>query len=59
MALKDEGKREDFDDSYNSGFGDGIIEMVKNMLKENASVDFISKVTNLSLEEIKHIKDSN
>ena len=70
-ALKDEGKREGFDDGYDSGFDAGVsqgieqgieenkIEMIRNMLKENASIDFIVKVSGLSIEEINHIKDNN
>ena len=57
-ALKDEGKREGYDSGYDSGFDDGIeqtkIEMIRNMLKENISIDSISKVSGLSLEEIKN-----
>ena len=64
-ALKDEGKREGYDDGYDFGVTDGIslgieqakIEMVRNMLKENASIDFISKVSGLSLDKIKEIKN--
>ena len=60
-ALKDEGKREGYDSGYESGFDDGIeqtkIEMIRNMLKENISIDSISKVSGLSLEEIEEIKN--
>ena len=69
-ALKDEGKREGFDSGYNSGydsgFDDGIeqgieqkqIEMVRNMLRENAAIDFIAKVSGLSLKEIEKINNN-
>ena len=65
-ALKDEGKREGYnsgyDSGYNSGFDDGIeqnkIEMVKNMLEEDADLDFISRVSKLSIEEINKIKNN-
>ena len=61
-ALKDEGKREGYDSGYDSGFDDGIeqtkIEMVRNMLKENANIDFISKVSGLSIEKIEEIKNN-
>ena len=61
-ALKDLGRR----DGYNEGLDEGIslgieqkeIEMVRNMLKENASIDFISKVSGLSVDEINEIKNS-
>ena len=32
------------------------MQMVKRMIEENASYDFISKVTELSLDEIKEIE---
>ena len=32
------------------------IEIAKNMLKENSSIEFISKVTGLSQEEIENLK---
>ena len=42
------------------GFKDGIIckekELTLNMLRENANVDFISKVTGLSIEDINELK---
>ena len=73
-ALKDEGKREGFDSGYNSGydsgygsgFDDGIeqgieqkqIEIVRNMLRENAAIDFIAKVSGLSLKEIEKINNN-
>ena len=61
-ALKDEGKREGYDSGYDSGFDDGIeqtkIEIVRNMLKENSGIDFISKVSGLSIEKIEEIKNN-
>ena len=69
-ALKDLGRREGYDEGYDSGVTDGInlgieqgkeqrnIEMVRNMINENASIDFISKVSGLSIEEINKIKNS-
>ena len=63
QALKDEGKRDDYKDGLDEGKSLGIeqtkIEIVKNMLKENASIDFIVKVSGLTIEEINHIKDNN
>ena len=38
------------------GIKEKQMEVVKAMLKENASIDFISKVTGLSKEEIEKIK---
>ena len=72
-ALKDEGKREGYDSGYDSGYDFGVtdginlgieqgieqrnIEMVRNMLNENISIDLISKVSGLSIEEIEEIKN--
>ena len=44
-ALKDEGKREE------------KIEIVKNMLKENFEISMISKITNLTEEEITALEE--
>ena len=56
-ALKDLGRR----DGYKEGLDEGIektkIEMVKNMLKENADIDFIVKVSGLTIEAINEIKN--
>lgn len=35
------------------------IQTVKAMLRERASLEFISKVTNLTLEQIENIKNDN
>ena len=50
------------DAGYDKGFTQGIkknqIEIVKNMLAENIDINTISKVTKLSIEEIKKIANS-
>ena len=40
------------------GIKENTIEMVKKMFKENASIDFISRVSGLSKEEIEKIKEN-
>ena len=40
------------------GIKEKTIEMVKKMFKENASIDFISRVSGLSKEEIEKIKEN-
>ena len=40
------------------GVKENTIEMVKKMFKENASIDFISRVSGLSKEEIEKIKEN-
>ena len=41
---------------YIDGKAEGKIEIAKNMLKENSSIEFISKVTGLSPAEIEALK---
>ena len=48
-ALKDEGKKE--------GKREEKIEIVKNMLKENFEISMISKITNLTEEEITALEE--
>ena len=40
------------------GVKENTIEMVKKMFKENASIDFISRVSGLCKEEIEKIKEN-
>ena len=68
-ALKDLGRREGYEEGYDFGVTDGInlgieqgieqrnVEMVRNMLSENISIDLISKVSGLSIEKIEEIKN--
>ena len=48
-ALKDEGKTE--------GKRDRTIEIAKNLLKENFEISMISKITNLTEEEITALEE--
>ena len=52
----EEAHRQDIDDSYNTGYDEGIsqrnIEIAKNLLKQNISIENISLATGLSIEEI-------
>ena len=43
---------------FEQGFDDAISTVAKNMLKDNLSLDLISKYTNLLLEEIEKLKNS-
>lgn len=38
------------------GHNDATVEIARNMLKENIDINIISKVTNLSIEEITNLK---
>ena len=40
-----------------SGYTDGKIEVARNLLKENASIEFVSKVTGIPKEKIEKLKD--
>ena len=43
---------------YGKGIDDGVKKVVKNMLKEKSSIEFISKVTGLKREEIEKIQQN-
>lgn len=45
------------DEGYKTGKEAGKIEIARNLLKENASIEFISKVTGIPKEEIEKLKD--
>ena len=59
-SLLSEAKEEGISQGYTSGINDGIskgenkksIEIAKNMLKKNMSIEDISDITGLSIEEI-------
>ena len=42
-------------EGINQGFNEGIITTAKNMLKEGLTIEFVSKVTGLSIEEIENL----
>ena len=44
--------------AYEDGFEEGIKKVVKNMIENGSNYEFISKVTNLSIEEIKKISEN-
>ena len=54
---KIEGKREGKIEGLKEGKKEGTIEIAKNMLKDNVSIETISKYTNLSHQEIKNIME--
>ena len=57
LAYKEDGLEEGFADGVKHGKMDAIIEVAKSLLKENISLDVISKCTGLSLEKIEKIKE--
>ena len=46
------------ENGYNSGLNDGISNIAKNMLKKNMSIEDISDVTGLTLEEINNLREN-
>ena len=66
-SLLSEAKEEGIEQGYTSGINDGIskgenkksIEIAKNMLKKNMSMEDISDITGLSNEEIKKISNND
>ena len=53
-----DGLSEGFEDGFEQGVEENTINTIKEMLKNNASYDFISKVTNKSISEIKEIEEN-
>ena len=53
----EQGREQGFVDGVKHGKMDAIIEVAKSLLKENISLDVISKCTGLSLEKIEKIKE--
>ena len=54
----DEGKEEGREEGLQEGIEYNMVSMIKNMLNEKASYDFISKVSGKSIEEIKEIENT-
>ncbi len=53
--LKNSYIQEGFEQGIEQGIEQQTIELTKNMLKENADINFISKITGLSTDEITKI----
>ena len=53
-----DGLSEGFEDGFEHGIEENTINTIKEMLKNNASYEFISKVTNKSISEIKEIEEN-
>ena len=58
-SLLSEAKEEGIEQGYTSGINDGIskekVSIAKNMLNKNMSIEDISEITGLSIEEIKKL----
>ena len=61
LAYEEDGHKRGLEQGREQGFTDGLQkrsqEIAKNMLKENLSLDVISKCTGLSHEELEKIKE--
>ena len=55
-SLLSEAKEEGMEQGYTSGINDGIKQTAKNMLNKNMSIEDISDITSLSIEEINKLK---
>lgn len=55
-AAKEQGIEQGIEKGIEQGIEKTIKTIVKNLLKENASIDYIHKVTGLSFEEIENLK---
>ena len=54
-AIED-AKENGYSSGYNSGKSDGVSNIAKNMLKKNMSIEDISDVTGLTIDEINNLK---
>ena len=62
--VREESRRIDHEDGFNEGIAKGVeqgiekntIDMIKQMLKNNASIEFVSNVTGKTIDEIEKIK---
>ena len=54
---KEEGMKAGIEEGMKAGRNEGRNEIAKNMLKENLSIELISKLTSLSQEEIEKLKE--
>ena len=61
LAYEEDGHKRGLEQGREQGFTDGLQkrsqEIAKNMLKENLSLDVISKCTGLSHEELEKLKE--
>ena len=57
--ARDEGIQQGIQQGRVEGLQEGMQQVVLNMLKKSADIDFISEVTGLSQEEINKLKNSS
>ena len=53
--MREESKRVDREEGFQAGIEQKTKEIILSMVKSNATLDFISKVTNKTIDEIKEI----
>ena len=56
--AKENGYSSGYNSGYDSGKSDSISNIAKNMLKKNMSIEDISDVTGLTLEEINNLREN-
>ena len=56
IYAKENGYSSGYDSGYDSGKSDSISNIAKNMLKKKMSIEDISDVTGLTIEEINNLK---
>ena len=56
--AKENGYNSGYDSGYDSGKSDSISNIAKNMLKKKMSIEDISDVTGLTLEEINNLREN-
>ena len=56
--VREETKRIEREEGFNAGVEQNTIEVIKNMLENNAELEFISKVTGKTIEEIEKIQNN-
>ena len=59
MTLADKLKKEGREEGIEQGIEQGVYRTALKMLKEKAELDFISRVTELSIDELKRLKADN
>jgi len=57
-TAKEDGMEQGIKEGIKEGIEQGIKKSIINMLREGAKLDFISKVTGKSIEEIKKIEEN-
>ena len=55
-CILEDAIEDSYSSGYDSGKSDGVLNIAKNMLKKNMSIEDISDVTGLTIDEINNLK---